>query len=238
MKLELHLNGIYECSKNMSKYWDLMKDCGQQIVDRISKDAELIQNPYAKDYPWQDFTWSSKKFRRAHVSIVDETESKKIWLIHCCIFPHVNDPAPIWGFDVVCGKNKVTGAFHDFSPTGDSNHPMINWFSNKTRAVKWAKTRDLPEWAKNIFSPDIVAVSNINLIEELETFIRLGLFTLDYYLDFVGVPETSPVDYTLIQNYYCDNQRANPHAVRSINNLGLDMDRARSFVDDILFPKI
>lgn len=222
----------------MSKYWDTMIECGDQIVDRISSVGTLINNPAAQEYPWQDYTWTSSGFRRAHVSIVDARETKKIWLIHCCIFPHVNDPAPIWGFDVVCGKNKITGAFHDFSPTGDINHPMIKWFKSKVAPAKWAKTRTLPEWATNIFSPNIVAVGNIDQQDELETFVRLGLYTLDYYLDTVGFPPSAITDYTESQNYYCRNQKLNPHATRSISNLGLDSDRAKRFVDTILFPEI
>ena len=34
----------------------------------------------------------------------------------------------IYGFDIIAGKNKVTGAFHDFSPLLQKEHPLTEWF--------------------------------------------------------------------------------------------------------------
>ena len=30
------------------------------------------------------------------------------------------------------GKNKITGCFYDFSPAGDNEHPLIDWFAGES----------------------------------------------------------------------------------------------------------
>ena len=51
----------------------------------------------------------------AHVEYV--REEKGLWMQHVCIFPGLTNGGPIFGWDIIAEmKNKVTGAFHDFSP--------------------------------------------------------------------------------------------------------------------------
>ena len=44
-------------------------------------------------------------------------------MAHVCLFPELTNGGPIYGFDIIAGKNKVTGAFHDFSPLLQKEHP-------------------------------------------------------------------------------------------------------------------
>ena len=76
---------------------------------------------------WINRVWTSDSYRRAHIDVVDARETKGLWMMHCCVFPHIHNPAPIFGFDVVAGKNKITGCFIDYSPAGDVFHPMIKY---------------------------------------------------------------------------------------------------------------
>ena len=44
-------------------------------------------------------------------------ERQKVWMDRPCMFiSELTNGGPIYGFDIIAGKNKVTGAFHDFSP--------------------------------------------------------------------------------------------------------------------------
>ena len=52
-------------------------------------------------------------------------ESSKLWMMHVCVFPHIDSDAPIFGFDVIAGPNKMTGAFCDLSATTNPDHEMI-----------------------------------------------------------------------------------------------------------------
>ena len=65
---------------------------------------------------WTNRTFSNDFIRRAHIDIVDARETKGLWMLHLCVFPQLTNGGPIYGFDIIAGKKKVTGAFHDFSP--------------------------------------------------------------------------------------------------------------------------
>lgn len=182
-----------------------------------------------------DYLFVNEHYRRAHVSIVDARDTKSFWLLHVTIFPHVDDGCPIYGFDIVAGPNKVSGAFHDFSSSGHNNHCMMKWFSDQTKDLAWNKRRELPEWAANIFSKDIVAIGAVG-IEELDAFCNLGLKTLEYYLENVGCTKSYLHDHTESQNFYCEQQRLNPHTPRVLQTLGFTADQAKTFVEDTLFP--
>ena len=187
---------------------------------------------------WINRVWSSDSYRRAHVDVVDARETKGLWMMHCCIFPHTHNPAPIFGFDVVAGKNKITGCFHDYSPAGDTFHPMIDWFRNEVAKLEWRKQRELPDWAKRIFTDSMVAAGNVSDEAELDQITEMARTTLAHYLSTVGETNNTAVDTTTFQNYYCDNQKQNPHTPRVMVSLGLSEEDVQVFIQDCLFPEI
>ena len=60
------------------------------------------------------------------------------------VFPVLNNDGPIYGFDVIAGKNKMTGAFHDFSPSSDYDNPMIAGYKESVADFIPKKQRQLP----------------------------------------------------------------------------------------------
>lgn len=217
------------------------------IFDRCIKAADDILNTIEQKHGYPpnskikgnvyDYLFVNESYRRAHVSIVDARDTKSFWLLHVTIFPHENDGCPIYGFDIVAGPNKVSGAFHDFSSSGNDNHCMSKWFSEQTKDLAWNKRRELPEWAASIFSKNIVAIGAVG-VEELDAFCNLGLHTLKYYLENVGCTKSYLHDHTEQQNFYCEQQRKNPHTPRVLQVLGFTEEEAISFVNDTLFPLI
>lgn len=179
----------------------------------------------------RDTSFYSDKFSRGHLSIVDARETKNIFLLHCTITPNADDPSPIYGFDIISGPNKVSGAFHDLSPVGPSE--LSTWFESETADLSWNKRRPLPDWAKSIFSENIVAIGAVGP-EELTKFIEVGKNTLDYYLK--GVGRGSGEDYSERHRHYCSQQRMNSATLRSLASLGMTEDQAKMFVFDNLFP--
>jgi phycocyanobilin:ferredoxin oxidoreductase len=169
---------------------------------------------------------------------VDARESKGLWMMHCCIFPHIHNPAPIYGFDVIAGKNKITGCFHDYSKAGDAEHPMMDWFADEAQKLEWNKTRKLPDWAERIFSPSMVAAGNVQDEEELEQIFAMAKTTLAHYLETVGETNNTANNTTEAQNYYCENQKQNPHTPRVMVSLGLSEEDVRHFIQECLFPEI
>jgi phycocyanobilin:ferredoxin oxidoreductase len=187
---------------------------------------------------WVNRVWSSASYRRAHVDVVDARETKGLWMMHCCIFPHIHNPAPIFGFDVIAGKNKITGCFHDYSKAGDADHPMMQWFADEVSKLEWRKQRTLPEWATNIFSPSMVAAANVSDELELAQITDMARTTLAHYLESVAETNNTAKDTTEAQNYYCENQKKNPHTPRVMVSLGLSEEDVQYFIQDCLFPEI
>jgi phycocyanobilin:ferredoxin oxidoreductase len=159
-------------------------------------------------------------------------------MMHCCIFPHIHNPAPIYGFDVIAGKNKITGCFHDYSKAGDPEHPMMEWFADEVNKLDWNRTRKLPDWAERIFSPSMVAAGNVSEPAELEQIFAMARTTLTHYLESVGETNNTANNTTEAQNYYCENQKQNPHTPRVMVSLGLSEEDVKHFIQECLFPEI
>lgn len=225
----------------MSKVWDTLIDIQHLLEDSFNKTGTEIFEPGMDRFnqpDWVNRVWSGNSYRRAHVDVVDARETKGLWMMHCCIFPHTHNPAPIYGFDVVAGRNKITGCFHDYSAAGDKQHPMMEWFADYVSNLEWRKVRELPEWATNIFSPSMVAASNVQDSEELEQIIAMAKDTLAHYLSTVAETNNTAADTTFEQNYYAINQKCNPHTPRVMTSLGLNEEDVHVFIQDCLFPEI
>jgi phycocyanobilin:ferredoxin oxidoreductase len=187
---------------------------------------------------WVNRVWTGELYRRAHVDVVDARETKGLWMMHCCVFPHTNNPAPIFGFDVIAGKNKITGCFVDYSPTSDRDHPMCAWFANEVAKLEWRKERPLPDWAQRIFSPSMVAAGNVQDETELAQIRELAEMCVYNYIETVAETAGKIADNTFEQNYYAQNQKQNPHTPRVMVSLGLSEEDVRVFIQDCLFPEI
>ena len=222
----------------MTVVWDKIEQLAKQIEDRFNTTGDPIESTVGTDYAWHNQLWSSPRYRRAHIEIVDNRESHKLYILHCTIFPHFNDPSPIWGFDAVCGPNKITGAFCDFSSAGDSTHSMMRWFGTETKKYGWQKPRELPEWARNIFSDNMIAAGNVQEGQELDDLCQIALDSLDYYLKNVGNTQQDAADYHMAQNRYCRYQKQNPHVVRSMVSMGVAEPVIKKFVREVLFPEV
>lgn len=221
----------------MVNIWDKVIPLSERMISKFN-DCETVQikDEYhidVKNFSWKNYLWTDSKFRRAHIEIVDAREEKKIWVMHMCIFPHVNDPSPIFGFDIVCGKNKITGAFHDFSPVGQSD--MFMWYVNNMQNYQWENIRQLPEWALQIFSKQMLAVSNINTEKELDQLCHVAIDNLDFYLYNIGRSDDNT--YISRHNHYCKFQKQNPHTPAMMKTLGVNELVFKNFMDEVLFPE-
>lgn len=209
--------------------------CAQEIEKLFRATGEVNEVTLDSRLGINDIVFTSARYRRAHLSIVDARKEKKVWMLHVTVFPHYNDPSPIYGFDIVAGPNKVSGAFHDFSPAGDPTSFMWLWYNAQVDGLEWNKPRELPEWAKQIFSRSIVAIGAVGT-DELENFIKVGLTNLKFYLNNIGKDQQDVADFHMAQDRYCYYQRQNPHTPRVLVNLGFNEAEAVSFVSNTLFP--
>jgi len=220
---------------SQNSLFDKVINCAELINSKFVQSGEL-ESVYQTEL-LDDKEYSSMRYRRAHISTIDARETKKLYLLHVTVFPHLNDPSPIFGFDIVCGPTKVSGAFHDYSIAGDKSSPMWLWFNAKVAMEEWNKPRELPEWGKQIFSPAMVAIGAVGE-EELDKFIQLGLETLDFYLSNVGLGQQDIATYEMAQNRYCRYQKQNPRTSASLQHLGFTEEEANNYVRTKLFPEV
>lgn len=222
----------------MIDIWPQVTKLADQIIGKFDQYEKITLNEKyqhnQEGINWNNHLWVSDKFRRAHIEILDARESKKMWVMHMTIFPHFDCPDPIFGFDIVCGKNKITGAFHDFSYVDESD--LYEWYLNKMSTINWEKPRQLPQWALNIFSPQMVAAGNIQTQEELDKLINVFIDNLDHYIYNIG-NKKNYLNYSIKHNYYCANQKENPHTPAMMETFGIDKNLFRQFMDDVLFPE-
>jgi phycocyanobilin:ferredoxin oxidoreductase len=224
-----------------SKVWDTLIEIQHLLEDNFSRTGQEINEPGMERFNqpgWVNRVWTGDRYRRAHIDVVDARDSKGLWMMHCCIFPHIHNPAPIYGFDVIAGKNKITGCFHDYSKAGDPEHPMMEWFADEVNKLDWNRTRKLPDWAERIFSPSMVAAGNVQDEEELEQIFAMARTTLQHYLESVSETNNTANNTTEAQNYYCENQKQNPHTPRVMVSLGLSEEDVQHFIQECLFPEI
>lgn len=224
-----------------NKVWDTLIEIQHLLEDSFDATGKEIQEPGMDRFNqpgWVNRVWTSDAYRRAHVDVVDARSSRGLWMMHCCIFPHLHNPAPIYGFDVIAGKNKITGCFHDFSPAGDDEHPLIDWFAETNRDLQWNKVRKLPEWAERIFTGSMIAASNVHQQEELDQIFNMVKKTTAHYLHTVAETNHTSKSTKNAQNYYAENQRQNPHTPKVMISLGLNEEDVRAFVQECLFPEL
>jgi hypothetical protein len=220
----------------MSLVWNKISYLADYVEQRFL-DTSLHHEVHEEHPGWYNAIFTSDEYRRAHIEIVDFREAHKLYILHVTVFPHVNDPSPILGFDAVCGQNKITGAFFDYSESGDPNHFMMKHFGLQSNMIDWKKRRVLPEWADRIFSDSVVAAGFLKEEQELDNFVNLAKNNLDYYLANVGKTKSN-LDYTKNQNRYCHYQKQNPHTINSMVAMGIEETVIRNFVEEVLFPEI
>ena len=224
-----------------SNVWTTLIEIQDLFIEQFNNTGKEVEEPGMGRFNqpgWVNRVWTSDSYRRAHIDVVDARDTKGLWMMHCCVFPHTHNPAPIFGFDVIAGKNKITGCFYDYSAAGDNEHPMMDWFAEEAQKLQWNKTRKLPEWAERIFSGCMVAAGNVQKEEELDQIFNMAKRGIKHYLGAVGETNFTANNTTNAQNYYCENQKQNPHTPRVMVSLGLSEEDVAVFIQECLFPEI
>jgi phycocyanobilin:ferredoxin oxidoreductase len=227
----------------VSKVWYELINIEQNLESVFTATGSLVDEPGMERFNqsgWINKVWTSKAYRRAHIDVVDARETRGLWMMHCCVFPHLDNPAPIFGFDVIAGKNKMTGCFIDYSPSADREHAMLDYFAEEVSRYEWIKKRELPDWAQRIFSGSMVAAGNVSDEDEISQISSLASILVNHYVETVGetAGTAAPAAVIEAQNFYAENQKQNPHTPKVMTSLGLDEEDVRAFIQDCLFPKV
>ena len=196
----------------------------RKFSTRLATDAIVTPTP---EYTWRNEVWSSDKFRRAHV---EEFISPAICVLHVVIFPHMDDPAPIYGFDVVTGIKKPAGCYVDLSP---SVHDWKNWRTFVELPSDVPANKKLPEWS-TVFSEDFIAIPPRDE-EHMEEMFDYGLRLLEYYLSKLKQETADPKLVYDAHKHYSTMQRSN-QKTRQILSRMIGEEEADKFMTQVLFP--
>jgi hypothetical protein len=222
--------------------WDRLNNYADDLSKRFDTSFVRYDNPkYTENMKfegWTDTFWESETVGKCHLKTIQPKDAKSLWLMHINIFPKEGIELPILGFDIVSGPKKITGSFMDFSPLHGYEHPYNEYMKQAILGLEWVKPRELPDWAKEIFSSDMIAVGNIREGHELDQFISVTSQLVTYYLkNMENCAYVSNRDTLPILNKYCSNQKLNPHLHRSILAMGISEEDKESYVNNVLFEE-
>jgi hypothetical protein len=136
----------------------------------------------------------------------------------------------------VAGPNKITGSFFDYSPV--DKHPYMDYFYSRVKDLSWNKPRELPDWAQQIFSKNMIAAGNIRTEEEIKQLSDVCFELIRYYIENSNSINNKVGDYKDNHNFYCKQQKLNPHLHRSIISMGISEEDKDRYVNRVLFEEI
>ena len=218
--------------------WDNFIQLQNIFTELFGKHAEQFDNGETYESFHTNLFFHSDKLSLGHVSVIDKREERGMWMMHVAAFSRSHYPMPIFGYDVICGKKKVTGCFHDISPTGITSDTEFA-FEMATKKFTANRERELPEWAKQIFSPNMIAVGQPDETECAE-LVTIGSDMLDIWL--TELSETGAcLEHDQVNPYinarakYCENQLKNDNSRNVMVALGMDEQYVKKF-KRIQFP--
>ena len=229
-----------------SELFDTLRKLAYTLIEEFDNSMDRVENPkHTADLNgWKDYFWESKSIRKAHLKTIEPVGKNKLWLMHINIFPRFDVDLPIFGLDIVANPKKVSGCFCDYSPTNESqkeNHPYMIKFRTMTKDYEWKKARVMPDWALEIFSPDIVGAGAIKDGDETDQLTDMALSLSRFYtaeMDKDVYRQRENLDTKEAQNKYCKNQKLNRMLHSSILSMGISEERKNEYVENVLFEEI
>jgi hypothetical protein len=84
----------------------------------------------------------------------------------------------------------------------------------------------------------MVAAGNVSDPAELDQITKMVVKNLNHYV--ANLPETkgTHANTRSHQNFYCENQKQNPHTPKVMVSLGLSEEDVTHFIQDCLFPEV
>jgi phycocyanobilin:ferredoxin oxidoreductase len=205
----------------------------KQTLDNIANELQtILEISGGVEIPTEDFGWVNKRYigdnyRIAHI---ERYSDNNLEVLHFTCFPNPTYQHPIFGFDIITTDKKPLAAFMDWSPVDNT--------TNIESKYKFEKPYPLPEWAKIIFSDSPLAI--IPNDSEMEKLAQVVTDSFETYLNELNSSKEnlSRINYIVeAQNRYCKNQQKNERTF-SVLKAKLGEDRARHFMNTILFPKV
>lgn len=218
----------------------LMNRAAAAFRDRLMAEpgCEALPVPAVLTVPpelhWQNTLLRAPNFRRAHVETFEVPG--RLSVLHVCIFPHLDDPAPIFGFDMVAGSARVTGIFLDLSPIGQQPpRPSLRDMLGQDALAGFTGRRPPPEWG-DIFSGDLLAIRP-NDLGDVTRAIDMAKTALAGLLAAPRARAGGLATIAAGQERYIAGQRRNEHTFRMLAGF-VGATAAERFISEVLFPPV
>jgi len=227
-----------------SELFNRLRDLSQDLISSFDNTLTRIDNSkHTADLEgWSDWFWESNHIRKAHLKTIEPVGKNKMWLMHINVFPHTHIDLPIFGLDIVATPAKVSGVFCDYSKIHDGvvTKDYQKYFHDTVKDLSWKRERELPPWAQEIFSTDMMAAGTVKVGEELDQLCDTAMKLQSFYLDNLNQIYTNNTSINTIdaQNKYCINQKMNKMLHGSILAMGISEERKEQYVNNVLFEEI
>jgi hypothetical protein len=226
-----------------SELFDRLRALSSALVSLFDKSMTRYDNTkHTADLEgWKDAFWRSDTIRKAHLKTIEPVGKNKLWLMHINIFPQFDVDLPIFGLDIVANPKKISGCFCDYSPTSERYHPFLDKFKLETSGLTWTRAREMPDWAQEIFSPNIVGAGSIREGEETDQLCQMAFNLASFYcmeMDNPAHQKVGGLNTRDAQNKYCRNQKMNRMLHSSILAMGISEERKNQYVEDVLFEEV
>jgi phycocyanobilin:ferredoxin oxidoreductase len=186
-------------------------------------------------FAWRNVIATAPTFRRAHLEWLEVPG--RLAVLHLCVFPHLDDATPVFGFDVVAGHARISGMFLDLSPTlAAPPRPGLSELVGAAALTGFAQPRGRPEWG-DVFSDDFLAIRPQDADEAVRV-VALADRAFAGLLAALSRPARGVADVAAVtagQAHYAAAQRRNTHTLRVLSNL-VGATAAACFVTESLFP--
>ena len=205
----------------------------KHILNKIASELQgTLEQSGGIEIPTEDFGWSNKRYvgdnyRLAHI---ERYSDSNLEVLHFTCFPNPTFQHPIFGFDIITTDKKPLAAFMDWSPVDNTTSIKAGY--------KFEKEYPLPDWAKLIFSQYPLAI--VPNDSEMNTLSHDVTQNFEIYLHILNNSKEAldRVDYIVAaQNRYCENQQKNQRTY-NVLKAKLGEERAKYFINNILFPKL
>jgi len=229
-----------------SELFDRLRKLAVQLRTNFTKHLDPYEedkHQHADDLPgWEDYFWKSDHIRKAHLKTIEPVGKNKMWLMHINVFPEFNCDLPLFGLDIVSTPTKVSGVFCDYSKIHDGvcTNLYQTYFHETVKDLSWKRERELPPWAQEIFSSDMMAAGTVKVGEELDQLCETAIRLQEFYLEnlprvFTNNTEINTLD---AQNKYCINQKMNKMLHSSILAMGIPEEIKDQYVENVLFEEV
>jgi len=230
-------------NKIESPLFDRLRNLSEEICNVFDSSMERYENPkHTADLNgWEDHFWSNDVIRKCHLKTIEPVGKNKLWLMHINVFPEFDVDLPIFGLDIVANPKKISGCFCDYSPLHDRGHVFLDKFKYETEELTWTRAREMPDWAKEIFSENIVGAGSIREGLETDQLCQMALNLVTFYCSEMGNPVHQKLDCLNTkeaQNKYCRNQKMNKMLHSSILAMGVPEERKNQYVENVLFEEV